>query len=155
MNRAVPIAVLAGLALSGCNLLDKPEAKPVAEAPQPVRVMTVAFAPQQTRHSYTGIVKPRVESDLGFRVTGKIVERLVDVGRRVKEGDVIARLDLRLRGPHHLPVADDLVPRRDSPQRHLVAHRHGFERGKRVAVHAERMPLGQHEPRHGDVIGFM
>ena len=51
MNRAVPIAVLAGLALSGCNLLDKPEAKPVAEAPQPVRVMTVAFAPQQSLRS--------------------------------------------------------------------------------------------------------
>jgi membrane fusion protein, multidrug efflux system len=75
--------------LGGC----KSDTKPTAEAPQPVRVTTVAFEPLNQVRTYTGIVKARVESDLGFRVGGKIVERLVDVGRRVKEGDTIARLD--------------------------------------------------------------
>ena len=82
-------AVLAAPALGGC----KEESKPVADVSQPVRVTAVAFAPMTAAHSYTGVVKARVESDLGFRVNGKIVERLVDVGRQVKTGDVIARLD--------------------------------------------------------------
>jgi membrane fusion protein, multidrug efflux system len=77
------------LLLAGC----KPEAKSSAVLPQPIRVMTVGFAPLTATRSYTGVIKPRVESDLGFRVAGKITERLVDVGRRIKEGDVIARLD--------------------------------------------------------------
>ena len=81
--------IVAGAALGGC----KEESKPTAEAPQAVRVTTVTFGPMTAARSYTGVVKARVESDLGFRVGGKIVERLVDVGRQVNAGDVIARLD--------------------------------------------------------------
>jgi len=40
-----------------------------------------------------GEVRPRYESDIGFRVSDKVVARLVDVGASVKEGDVLARLD--------------------------------------------------------------
>src|SRR6266496_4339472 len=36
--------------------------------------------------TFTGIVEDRVQSDLGFRVAGKIVERSVDVGQRVQKG---------------------------------------------------------------------
>jgi RND family efflux transporter MFP subunit len=43
--------------------------------------------------AYTGIVRARYESDLGFRVSGKIVERLVNVGDRVSKDQVLARLD--------------------------------------------------------------
>ena len=43
--------------------------------------------------SYTGTIKPRYESDLGFRVAGKIVERLVNIGDRVTPGMTLARLD--------------------------------------------------------------
>jgi RND family efflux transporter MFP subunit len=43
--------------------------------------------------SYTGTIKPRYESDLGFRVSGKIVERLVDIADRVAPGMTLARLD--------------------------------------------------------------
>ncbi|GAB1391911.1 efflux RND transporter periplasmic adaptor subunit [Rhodocyclaceae bacterium] len=42
---------------------------------------------------YSGEVRARVETTLGFRVGGKIVERLVDVGAHVKPGQVLARLD--------------------------------------------------------------
>jgi RND family efflux transporter MFP subunit len=42
---------------------------------------------------YTGNVRARIESDLGFRVSGKITERLVDPGQRVHEGQALMRLD--------------------------------------------------------------
>jgi RND family efflux transporter MFP subunit len=49
-----------------------------------------------------GIVAPRIETNLGFRVGGKIVARAVDVGARVVAGQVLARLD-----PDDLRLARD------------------------------------------------
>jgi RND family efflux transporter MFP subunit len=43
--------------------------------------------------SFTGTVAARVQSNLGFRVPGKIVERYVDVGERVKAGQPLMRID--------------------------------------------------------------
>jgi len=43
---------------------------------------------------YTGVVRARIESDLGFRVGGKIVERLVDPGQHVRRGQALMRLDV-------------------------------------------------------------
>lgn len=43
--------------------------------------------------SFTGIIQARVQSNLGFRVPGKIVERLVDAGEQVKEGQALMRID--------------------------------------------------------------
>src|SRR6266581_574033 len=43
--------------------------------------------------TFTGIVEARVQSDLGFRVAGKIMERSVDVGQRVQKGQPLMRLD--------------------------------------------------------------
>ncbi len=42
---------------------------------------------------YSGEVRARIETPLGFRVGGKLVERMVDVGARVKAGQPLARLD--------------------------------------------------------------
>src|SRR5436309_3499286 len=42
---------------------------------------------------FTGIVEARVQSELGFRVGGKILERSVDVGQRVQKGEPLMRLD--------------------------------------------------------------
>lgn len=43
--------------------------------------------------SFTGTVASRVQSNLGFRVSGKIVERLVDVGQQVRQGQALMRID--------------------------------------------------------------
>ncbi|MGX1174854.1 RND family efflux transporter MFP subunit [Pseudomonas sp. R151218B TE3479] len=43
--------------------------------------------------SFTGVVAARVQSDLGFRVSGKVLERLVDAGQTVKKGQPLMRLD--------------------------------------------------------------
>ncbi len=64
---------------------------PRLEAPL-VRLMTVGPVSGATR-SFTGIIGARVESDLGFRVPGKIVERLVDIGQQVKAGQPLMRID--------------------------------------------------------------
>lgn len=43
--------------------------------------------------SFTGVVAARVQSDLGFRVPGKVLERLVDAGQTVKRGQPLMRID--------------------------------------------------------------
>jgi len=87
-----PLAVLAfALALAGCQ----GEAAPVAHLERPVQVQRVAFARDATSREFVGVVRARFETDLGFRVAGKIVTRLVSVGDRVRADDVVARLDPR------------------------------------------------------------
>jgi membrane fusion protein, multidrug efflux system len=63
------------------------------EIVRPVKIATVSAAAQGRTLTYSGVVRPRIESNVGFRVGGKIVERAVNVGDRVKVGQVIARLD--------------------------------------------------------------
>jgi membrane fusion protein, multidrug efflux system len=83
-------AVFAGLLLAGCNA----EADvPSVARPQAVETVTVKLEPAGRTWSYVGTVKPRYQSDLGFRVGGKIIERSVEVGSWTKTGDVIARVD--------------------------------------------------------------
>ncbi|WP_095155295.1 efflux RND transporter periplasmic adaptor subunit [Pseudomonas sp. Irchel 3E13] len=57
-----------------------------------VRVVTVQPGLVVGR-AFTGTVAARVESDLGFRVAGKVLERLVDTGQTVKRGQPLMRLD--------------------------------------------------------------
>jgi RND family efflux transporter MFP subunit len=60
--------------------------------PPLVRTATVAPSAAATS-SYSGIVSARVQSNLGFRVPGKVVERLVDAGEQVRKGQPLMRLD--------------------------------------------------------------
>jgi len=85
------ILVVLGLAASvaGC----KGEAAVQEQVVRPVKVTVVAPATQARTLTYAGVVRPRIESALGFRVPGKIVARNVNVGDRVEVGQVIARLD--------------------------------------------------------------
>jgi len=60
--------------------------------PPLVRVVPVKKTTASER-SFTGIVAARVQSDLGFRVSGKVLERLVDTGQNVRRGQPIMRVD--------------------------------------------------------------
>jgi len=85
-----PLLVLtAALVLTGCQA----ETAPLAKVERPVQVQRVAFENGAAAREFVGVVRARYETDLGFRVSGKIVERGVNVGDRVRVGDVIARLD--------------------------------------------------------------
>jgi RND family efflux transporter MFP subunit len=61
-------------------------------APQLVKVVSATSVPGIKR-AFTGTIAARVQSNLGFRVPGKIVERLVDVGQQVKAGQPLMRID--------------------------------------------------------------
>jgi len=81
-------ALFAGLA--ACSG-ESPESAGQAAAAR-VRVAVVDDAPPVGRR-YTGEVRARTESNLGFRVNGKIAQRLVDPGQRVTRGQVLMKLD--------------------------------------------------------------
>ena len=75
--------------LSGCA--SHANNDPRIEAPL-VQVATVRPANGMNR-AFTGVVTARVQSDLGFRVPGKITERLVDTGEIVHTGQLLMRID--------------------------------------------------------------
>lgn len=91
------LTIAAGVFLLACS---KPA---VQEEPvRSVKVVTVGIQTTQTALEYAAEVKPRVESRLGFRVGGKLIERPVEVGQRVKAGQVLAQLD-----PQDLQLASE------------------------------------------------
>jgi RND family efflux transporter MFP subunit len=82
------IALLA-LALVGCN-----ETVAQKSAPgRPVMVATVHYQAESPERSFVGTIKPRIETDMGFRVPGKVAKRLVEVGQTVDVGQSLATLD--------------------------------------------------------------
>lgn len=66
---------------------------PPQEPVRAVKLMTVGVGALESQLEYAGEVRARVESRLGFRVGGKIVQRQAELGQRVKAGDVLAQLD--------------------------------------------------------------
>jgi RND family efflux transporter MFP subunit len=78
------------LALLGCN--DKKTATD-SKLQRPVIAMAVKYEPMTASRSFVGIVRPQIESDLAFRVSGKVAKRLVQAGDRVKAGQELAELD--------------------------------------------------------------
>jgi RND family efflux transporter MFP subunit len=98
-NRAMPVSIsqlgaFAAIALlpllSACQDLT---ASAALTPERPVQVQRVSLEGQQATREFVGVVRARHETDLGFRVAGKIVARVVNVGDRVSAGDVVARLD--------------------------------------------------------------
>ena len=98
--KAVAIVIGAGaVAAAGFAALSWTTAnasRPTATAEpvtRPARVMEIAYQRRSQSLVLAGTVVPRIETNLGFRVPGKIVIRSVDVGTIVKPGDLIAQLD--------------------------------------------------------------
>jgi RND family efflux transporter MFP subunit len=101
MRKVRPPVVIAAIAalLVGTGLAAMPErlsaadAKPTESLARAVVVQAVHFAPRIEPRTLVGTIRPRTESDLGFRIPGKIVARLVQQGDRVVAGQPLARLD--------------------------------------------------------------
>jgi len=92
-HRNIPFLAVVGLlplALAACSDATSSN-DPRTQTPL-VRVSAVEAA-VHTERSFTGIVAARVQSDQGFRVPGKILERLVDTGQAVKRGQPLMRID--------------------------------------------------------------
>ena len=88
MNAMKYAVALSAIALAACGT------GKVAEEPiRPVNAMQVERGAPESRDVYSGEVRARYESDVAFRVGGKLVARPVDAGATVKQGQVLARLD--------------------------------------------------------------
>lgn len=87
--RCLPLLVGVALALAACKR------KPEAEAPSVRPVRTVIAAPSEAGEVVvlTGRVAAETEASLGFRIGGRMVERLVNVGDHVETGQNLAKLD--------------------------------------------------------------
>ena len=87
---AFAMLLVAAGGVSACN---EKKAVEVKKPERPVVVATVAYEPRHATRSFVGTIRPRIEADLGFRVTGKLEKRFAEVGDIVKAGQVLARLD--------------------------------------------------------------
>src|SRR5689334_18761265 len=77
------------IALTGCN---ESTAEKVVPG-RPVLVATVKYEAASPERSFVGTVRPRIESDMGFRVPGKVAKRLVDIGQPLA---LLDEVDLKL-----------------------------------------------------------
>jgi multidrug efflux system membrane fusion protein len=89
LSRArVPVALFSLAVLAACQ---KP---PVAQDPiRAVKVMTMGATAGTAELEFSGEVRARVESSLGFRVGGKLLSRSAEIGQRVQAGQLLAQLD--------------------------------------------------------------
>src|SRR5258705_542310 len=89
-TRFVVTVVVAALSLSACKKQDA-----AADVRTTDRVVLAASVQPagEVDPAYTGVVVARVQGDLGFRVQGKVVARLVDTGQVVKVGQKLMRID--------------------------------------------------------------
>ncbi|HYR06107.1 MAG TPA: efflux RND transporter periplasmic adaptor subunit [Gallionella sp.] len=75
--------------LAGCNK----ETVPAAKIERPALTIVAGSATTDSGTIYSGEIRARYETQLGFRIGGKIIERLVDAGARVNAGQALMRLD--------------------------------------------------------------
>jgi RND family efflux transporter MFP subunit len=95
-----PMIVLGSVLIAGCAVaafvtLRAPAASAVSDPRQEAPIVRITAAARVTgsERGFTGIIGARVQSSLGFRVPGKIVERLVNTGEQVKAGQPLMRID--------------------------------------------------------------
>src|ERR1700733_5344669 len=95
LRRAVPMckfqiltAVLIAAALAGCD--KKP---PAAAQVRPVRIVTVERGADGETLSLTGQVRAKDQVSLAFRLEGRMIKRLVNVGDALQAGEIVAQLD--------------------------------------------------------------
>jgi RND family efflux transporter MFP subunit len=84
----VALAMAMAFVVAGCAKHEAP-----VETVRPVQLVQVTLGTGGEASVFAGEVKPRHEADLGFRIGGKVIARYVDVGTKVKRGQVLARLD--------------------------------------------------------------
>jgi RND family efflux transporter MFP subunit len=84
------VAVILGPAISR-----EPDRAPQTDPRQGPQLVQIAVAKPAgaAERAFTGVISARVQSNLGFRVPGKVIERFVDAGQDVRAGQPLMRLD--------------------------------------------------------------
>lgn len=85
--------ILAGFLLVIFTACSRPEPPPAPEVARPARLFTVEGPNAQIIRSFPGEVQASDQADLAFRVGGKLIEFPATRGIRVKQGQLLARLD--------------------------------------------------------------
>ncbi len=118
--------IASALVLAGC--------KQEAKAPEPVRpVLSTVLKPSSSGGTVAvGTVQARYETNLGFRVLGRIVARPVNVGDLVAEGQTIAAID-----PTALELAVRSARADLSKAEALLENAIGTEERKRILIRTD------------------
>ncbi len=123
-----PAALLAALAipflLAACGQAPEPPAPEI----RPVRIISVEKSGGGDVVSLTGTVQAQTDVNLAFRIDGRMVERLVNLGDAVKAGQVVARLNPDTERSALQAARADLV----AAQGQLVEARNNFNRQQRL-----------------------
>lgn len=91
--RMIQIYLAAAFSLLALTACSPQAATAPTEVIRPVKTITVGSAASLSSATYSAEIRPRIESQLAFRVGGKVVERLVEIGATVRAGQVLMRLD--------------------------------------------------------------
>lgn len=85
------VIVLCAAVIAACG------EEPVKEEPvvRPVKIRVIGGAGEGRTRELPGTIRAAQHADMGFEVSGRIIEFLVKEGQRVSQGDVLARLDAR------------------------------------------------------------
>jgi RND family efflux transporter MFP subunit len=110
--------VIAATALYGCGEDAPPPAK---EVERPVKLMTIDQGGAGRSLEYPGEISATQSVELGFEVSGKIVELPVEDGLAVNQGDLLGRLD-----------QSDFIAARDSAEANRKAAQSAYERARRI-----------------------
>lgn len=90
--RKVLLSLAVALLVAGCEAQGG-EPRSQGGLERPVLTSVVAFEPFSPKHTLVATIRSRIETDLGFRLAGRVSERLVNVGDAVDAGTPLARLD--------------------------------------------------------------
>lgn len=95
IHHLVRAGIVVGVIAVGALALGTFSKKPSKEVEKgrPVLVATVHYESLSPERSFVGTIRPRVETDMGFRVPGKVAKRFVEVGQIVEIGQPLAALD--------------------------------------------------------------
>lgn len=115
--------LLLPLLLLGCSKEEKAVATP---AERPAFTVVVGALGEDQGSIYSGEIRARYETVLGFRIGGKIIERAVDVGATVKKGQVLARLDPADTGLQAGAASAQLRLAEDEAKRYRELRERGF-----------------------------
>ncbi|BDA84653.1 acriflavin resistance protein [Aureimonas sp. SA4125] len=87
-SKTIALSLLA-LIVAGCQA----EEPPPAPTKRPVKAIVVEPVASAESVTLTGFIAAQIEGNLSFRTSGQIIERTVDIGDRVRKGQVLARID--------------------------------------------------------------
>src|SRR5215472_9569535 len=88
VSKAMALSAFVALLLTACE-----RGEQAATEIRPVRVMTIHRQPVGGSVTLTGTIHAQSEINASFRIDGRMIERTVDVGDRVRPGQILARLD--------------------------------------------------------------